>query len=157
MERRSVADRFTGLCDLVVRVLPFGLSRVVSPRFLGFAVINGFTFGVDLLVLELLHGRLGVAIGVSITVAYLIAFATSFVLNRRLNFRAHGPLGRQVWWYAATIVVNYVVILLGVGAGLTHLGVPYMVARIVAGICEGAFMYCAMRWVVFPPRREPRP
>ncbi len=152
---RTVAERFTVLCRLVVRVLPFGLSRVVAPRFVGFAVINGCTFGLDLLVLSLVHGGLGWPIGWSITAAYLVAFAASFVLNRWLNFRAHGPLGRQVWWYAAAVAVNYLLILLGIGAGLTLLGVPYMVSRVVAGGCEGVFMYSALRWVVFASRPEP--
>jgi putative flippase GtrA len=152
---RTVAERFTGLCRLVVRVLPFGLAGVVAPRFVGFVVINGCTFGLDLLVLALVHGGLRWPIGWSITAAYLVAFAASFVLNRRLNFRAHGALGRQVWWYAAAVAVNYVLILLGVGAGLTHLGVPYLVSRIVAGACEGVFMYSALRWVVFAVRPEP--
>jgi hypothetical protein len=50
------------------------------------------------------------------------------------------------------VVINYLVWILGVGAGLSALGVEYHVARIAAGACEGAYMYCAMRWVVFRKR-----
>lgn len=151
----TVAQRFADLCGFVVRVLPFGLSRVVAPRFLGFVVINGCTFALDLAVLALVYGTLRWPIGVSITTGYVLAFGASFVLNRWLNFRSHGPLGRQVWWYAAAVAVNYGAILLGVGAGLTSLGVPYMVARIIAGACEAVFMYSALRWVVFASRPAP--
>ncbi len=81
--------------------------------------------------------------------AYAVAFGLSFVLNRVLNFRSHGRLGRQTAVYVVVMVVNFVGILLGVGVRLARAGVDYRVARIVAGACEGVFLYCAMRWVVF--------
>ncbi|HLK79150.1 MAG TPA: hypothetical protein VKU77_36580, partial [Streptosporangiaceae bacterium] len=41
-------ERYHALMAAIVRRLPFGLSRIVAPSFLGFAIINGFTFSVDL-------------------------------------------------------------------------------------------------------------
>jgi putative flippase GtrA len=151
----SIADRFARLCAAVVRVLPFGLSRLVAPSFLGFAVINGFTFGVDLLLLTLFHGGLGWPVWLSISLGYVVAFGLSFVLNRALNFQSHAPVGRQAVLYAAAIAVNYAAFLLGLGAGLAALGVQYHLSRIIAGACEGVFMYSVMRWVVFAKRQEP--
>ncbi|WP_328611465.1 GtrA family protein [Amycolatopsis sp. NBC_00345] len=148
------ADRFAEACAAVVRVLPFGLSRFVAPSFLGFAVINGCTFGVDLLLLTLLHGGLGWPVWLAISLSYVVAFGLSFVLNRALNFRSHAPVGRQAVRYVVAIGVNYAAFLLGVGAGLTALGVEYHLSRLVAGACEGVFMYCVLRWVVFAPRDE---
>lgn len=150
--RRAAGDVFASWCAAVVRVLPFRLSTVVPPSLIGFAVINGFTFGVDLLLLTLLRGGLGWPVWLAISVAYGIAFGLSFVLNRSMNFRSHAPVGRQTAWYVLAVVVNYVVMLLGVGAGLAALGVQYQLSRLVAGVCEGVFMYCAMRWVVFAKR-----
>jgi len=49
------------------------------------------------------------------------------------------------------------VILLGVGGGLTALGLPYQASRIITAACEGVFMYCALRWVVFAERPTHRP
>lgn len=151
--RSTLPDRFAALCAAVVAWLPFGLSRVVAPTLLGFAVLNGFTFGVDLLILTALHSGLGWPVELSITVGYAVAFALSFVLNRVLNFRSHAPVGRQAVRYAVVVAINFGVILLGVGAGLAALGVQYHVARLVAGAVEGVFMYCALRWVVFRQRR----
>ncbi len=54
--RVSTAERFHRLCVLVVHALPAPLNSLVAPTFLGFAVINTFTFGVDLAILTLLHG-----------------------------------------------------------------------------------------------------
>src|SRR5262245_43456441 len=39
-------DRFHAVMVAIVRSLPFGLSRVIAPSFLGFALINGLTFAV---------------------------------------------------------------------------------------------------------------
>ncbi|WP_328526333.1 hypothetical protein [Kribbella sp. NBC_00359] len=52
-ERRGAS--FAGAMAAVVRRLPWGLSRVVPPSLLGFAVINGFTFAVDLALLTVLR------------------------------------------------------------------------------------------------------
>jgi len=142
-------DGFARLCAAVVAWLPFGLARVVAPSLVGFAVINGCTFGVDLAVLSLLRGGLGWALPVAVTGAYALAFALSFVLNRAFNFRSHGPLGRQTAVYVLVVAANFVVLLLGVTTGLAALGVDYRVARVVAGACEGVWMYVAMRWLVF--------
>jgi putative flippase GtrA len=72
----------------------------------------------------------------------------SFVLNRVLNFRSHDPVGRQTLVYLGVVAIN-LAILIAVSSGLEAIGVQYQVARVAAGACEGLFMYCAMRWVVF--------
>ena len=149
-ERRAArGERFTAVMAACVRRLPFGLAGIVAPSLLGFAVINLFTFAVDLLLLTTLHGGLRWPLPVSITVAYLTAFGLSFVLNRALNFRSHGAVGPQVAVYAAVVAVNYLVWILGVGDGLAALGADYRLARIAAGVCEALYMYAAMRWLVF--------
>jgi putative flippase GtrA len=146
--RRTFADIFARFCTVVVKRLPLRIPA----SFLGFALINGFTFGVDLLLLTVFHGWWGLPVWLSITLGYAGAFALSFVLNRTLNFRSHAPAGRQTALYVVAIAVNYFVFLLGVGGGLVELGLQYHLSRIVAGACEGVFMYCALRWVVFRER-----
>lgn len=148
----TIADRFTHWCEVVVHRLPFGLDRLVPPTFLGFALINSFTFGVDLVLLTLLHGGFGLPVWLSVTVAYVCAFGLSFVLNRSFNFHSHAPVGRQAAVYVVVVVINYLAFILGVGSGLTALGVEYHLARLLAGGCEAVYMYSAMRWVVFRRR-----
>lgn len=142
-------ERFHRLCELAVARLPLGLDSIVAPTFLGFVVLNGFTFGVDLVLLTALHGWLGAPLPVAVTVAYACAFTLSYFLNRVLNFRSHAAVGPQFTVYVAAVVVNYLVFILGVSSGLVALGVEYRIARIVAGACEAVYMYSAMRWVVF--------
>jgi putative flippase GtrA len=143
-------ERFGAAMAAIVRRLPFGLDKIIPPSLLGFAVINGFTFGVDLTLLTLLHDRL--PLWLAITVAYVCAFGLSYTLNRAFNFRSHAAVGPQVAVYVLVVVINYLAWILGVGTGLTALGVDYRVARMAAGACEAGYMYCAMRWVVFRER-----
>ncbi|WP_083406228.1 GtrA family protein [Mycolicibacterium rutilum] len=143
----NVVARFHALCEGAVARLPFGLSAVVAPTFLGFCLINGFTFGVDLVLLSVLYGRMPLALAV--TVAYACAFALSYVLNRVANFRSHARVGPQVGVYVVVVVVNYLAFILGVSNLLAANGVDVRVARLAAGACEAVFMYTMMRWVVF--------
>lgn len=144
-------ERFAAFTGRVVSWLPLGLSRVVSPRLVGFGVINGFTFGVDLALLSTLHA-LGLMLPAAITTAYACAFGLSYWLNRVFNFRSHASVGPQIFVYVLVVVVNYLVWILGVGAGLAYLGLDFRLARVAAGCCEAVYMYCAMRFLVF--RRE---
>ncbi|MFC4125047.1 GtrA family protein [Nocardia rhizosphaerae] len=153
----SIADRFTRWCGAVVAVLPFGLDRVVPATLLGFALINSFTFAVDLLLLTLLHSVFHLPVPVAFTLAYITAFALAFVLNRTFNFHSHAPMGRQAVVYAVVVLVNYLAFILGVGSALVAIGVDYHVARVLAGGCEAVYMYSAMRWIVFRGKRSEHP
>ncbi|MFQ6393253.1 GtrA family protein [Nocardia sp. KC 131] len=145
----TVADRFTRWCVAIVARLPLGLARVVAPTFIGFALINGFTFGVDLTLLTAFHGWWGLPVWLSVTAAYVCAFGLSFVLNRTFNFHSHAPVGEQAAVYAVVVAINYLAFILGVGSGLTAIGLEYHLSRLLAGACEAVFIYSAMRWVVF--------
>ena len=137
------------MCEAVVFRLPFGLRYVVAPTFLGFCLINGLTFGVDLVILTGLRSGLGLPVPIAVTVAYACAFTLSYLLNRTFNFQSHAPVGPQVVVYVVVVVVNYLVFILGVTSGLAAIGVHYQLSRLVAGMCEAVYMYSAMRWVVF--------
>ena len=142
-------DRFHRLCEIIVARLPFGLDSVVAPTFLGFVVLNSFTFAIDLVLLTVLHSGLRVPLAVAVTLAYACAFTLSYFLNRILNFRSHDAMGPQFAVYVVVVVVNYLAFILGVSSGLAAVGMEYHVARILAGGCEAVYMYSAMRWVVF--------
>lgn len=147
--RSRPADRFHRLCEAAVDRLPFGLGAVIAPTFLGFCLINGVTFGIDLAILTALRSGLRLPVPVAVTIAYASAFALSYLLNRTFNFRSHAPVGPQVVVYAVVVVVNYLAFILGVSTVLTALGLHYQLSRLVAGACEAVYMYSAMRWVVF--------
>lgn len=145
----TAGQRYADAMATVVARLPFGLSRVLAPTLLGFALINGSTFVLDLGLLWTLHGPAGLPLAVSVTLAYATALAVSYSLNRTLNFRSHAPVGRQLAVYVLVVVLNYAGCVLGVTAGLAAAGLDYRPARLAAGLCEAGFMYLAMRFLVF--------
>jgi putative flippase GtrA len=148
-------ERFVAAMAGFVAALPFGLDNLVAPTFLGFALINGLTFSVDLLLLTLLRSGLHASLPVAFTLSYLTAFGLSFALNRSLNFRSHAPVGRQLVVYLVAIGVNYLAFIAGVANGLAAVGLEYHVARILAALCEGVYMYGVLRWVVFRKENSP--
>jgi putative flippase GtrA len=137
--------------------LPFGLSTIIAPSLLGFAVINGCTFALDLSLLTVFHGVLHWPVPLSITLSYGTATSVSYLLNRMLNFHSHGLVGRQVTIYAGVVMVNYLAFILGVGSGLAALGLEYQLARIAAGLCEAIWIYLALRFLVFRDFVKPDP
>lgn len=147
--RSRLTGRFHGWCAAFVDRLPFGLAAIVAPTFVGFCLINGCTFGVDLMILTGLRGALGLPVPIAVTVAYVCAFALSYVLNRLFNFRSHAPVGPQVATYVVVVVVNYLAFILGVTTALAAMGVQYQLSRLAAGICEAVYMYSAMRLLIF--------
>jgi putative flippase GtrA len=149
--------RFSAVMAAVAGRLPLGLSRLVSARLLGFAVISSITFTVDLALLTAFHGGLRWPLPVAITVAYVLASGLGYLLNRTLNFRSHGAVGPQLAVYAAVVTVNFLVLILGLTTGLTALGLDYRLARLTAAGCECVYMYSAMRWLVFRDARPQRP
>jgi putative flippase GtrA len=158
--------RFGAAMTSVTRRLPFGLAAIVPPSVVGYLLINLCTFFLDLSLLAAFHGGLRWPIPLAVTLSYGTASMVSYVANRVLNFRSHGALGRQLPLYAAVIVTNYLIFVLGLTTGLAAAGVYYELARVIAAVCEGVYLYCCMRWIVFrdasdsfttrPPRAGPR-
>jgi putative flippase GtrA len=147
-------EKFAAATAAIVGALPFGLDAVIAPSLVGFVLINGFTFGVDVGLLTLLHGTARWPLPLSISLAYLTAFGLSFVLNRTFNFRSHRAVGRQIAVYVGVVIANYFAWILGVADGLAVAGVDYRLARVAAGVCEALYMYAAMRWLVFRERQH---
>lgn len=141
--------RFAAAMTAVTRALPFGLSRVVAPSVVGYVVINLCTFFLDLLLLWLFHGELGLPLPAAVTLSYGSAGLISYVANRIFNFRSHGSVEKQVPLYAVIMASNYFVFVLGLTDLLAAAGVYFEIARVLAACCEGVYLYCCMRWLVF--------
>lgn len=131
--------------------LPPRLRRALPRELVGFAILGGFTFLVDLALLSALHTWTDLPEAAEVSIAYLSAFALNFVLNRTLNFRSHAPVGGQALRYLLVIGCDYG-LTLGVTTGLSGLGLDFRLARLAAAGCVAAFTYtAARRWVFGRP------
>jgi putative flippase GtrA len=149
MEIMAHRARYAAAMTAITRRLPFGLSNVVEPNMLGYLLINLCTFGIDLALLGLLHGKERLPIPIAVTISYGTASLISYVLNRVFNFRSHAEVGRQLPVFIAVSASNYLIFVLGLTDLLSAVGVYYELARILAACCEGVYLYCMLRWVVF--------
>jgi putative flippase GtrA len=147
-------ERFAAAMTAITRRLPFGLSEIVAPSLVGYLLINLCTFFVDLTLLGLFHGTFRWPPPVAVTLSYGSASLLSYLLNRVLNFRSHDAVGRQFPVYVAVSASNYLIFVLGLFDLLTSLGVYYELSRVIAACCEGVYLYCMMRWVVFRDVRD---
>ena len=141
------------MATAITRRLPFGLSEVVAPSMVGYLMINLCTFFIDLGLLGVFHGHFRWPIPVAVTLSYGTASLISYLANRMLNFRSHADVGRQFPVYVAVSVSNYLVFVLGLTDLLSAVGVYYELSRVLAACCEGVYLYCMMRWVVFRDTR----
>lgn len=138
--------------------LPAWLKRLVPVTFIGYAIINGSAFLLDMGILRLVDVVVpdhGIPYGVIFSIGYGIASVYAFALNRWLNFREHGDLGKQSGKYTFVIISNYVIWILGFGSLLGALNVPLMVARVTAACIEGIYIYLMLRLWVFPRAKRP--
>jgi putative flippase GtrA len=149
MEDMAHRARYAAAMTAITRRLPFGLSAVIQPNMVGYLLINLCTFFVDLALLGVFHGHLRWPVAVAVTCSYGTASVLSYVLNRVLNFRSHADVGRQFPVYVAVSASNYLIFVLGLTDLLSAVGVYYLLSRVLAACCEGVYLYCMMRWVVF--------
>lgn len=146
---------FAGFTRKLHGRLPVGLHRLLPVTFIGYAIINGSAFVLDMGMLTIIGAFWHLPYGISFSIGYALASVYAFFLNRWLNFREHGDLGKQSSRYTFVIVSNYVIWILGFGTLLGLLGVQLQVARVTAACIEGVYIYVLLRLWVFPRHREP--
>ncbi|NLE96822.1 MAG: GtrA family protein [Propionibacterium sp.] len=150
------AEAFSAFTAWLHAILPFRLRQIIPQTFIGFALINSCTFLFDMLLLWLSFSVLGVPYPVAVSVSFGIAASVAFFLNKFLNFRARGDIGKQSGKYVLVLVTNYLIWILGFSTLLEWIGVHYMVARITAALCEGLYIYLCSKLWVFRHRRADR-
>lgn len=141
---------FAAFTRRVHDALPPWARRFLPATFIGYALINGSAFLLDMAFLALISHFVALPYGVAFSLGYGLASIYAFVLNRWLNFREHGDLGRQSGKYAIVIVSNYLIWIVGFASVLQIVCLHIMIARVTTACCEGLYIYVMLRWWVFP-------
>lgn len=147
-ELRPAAAKFARFTAAVHRLLP-GFLKFIPVTFIGFTLISSFTFSVDLVLLWLTHSVWNILYPVAVSVSFGAAAMLAFFLNKILNFRVRGDMGKQSAKYVAVLISNYVIWILLFSSILEAVGVHYQVARISAALAEGIYIYLLSRIWVF--------
>ena len=152
---RRAPEIFLRLITTIHSVLPGFVRSRLPVTFIGYAIINGSAFFLDITCLWVFYNHLHWFYPVAVTVGYAIAAVYSFLLNRWLNFQAHGHVIEQGAGYTAGIISQYVIFILGLSSLLHWFGANAELARVISACCEGIYLYVFIRLWVFRGVPEP--
>lgn len=152
---RRAPQVFLRLISAIHRLLPRLLRRSVPVTFIGYAIINGSAFILDISLLWVMYEHLHWFYPLAVTVGYAVAGLYSLLLNRWLNFQSHGHLAQQGWRYTVGLVSQYVIFILGLSTFLHAQGMNAELARFLSACCEGVYLYVLCRLWVFRGTPEP--
>ena len=152
---RRAPEVFLRLITAIHSVLPGFVRSRMPVTFIGYAIINGSAFILDIICLRIFNNHLHWWFPMAVTVGYAIAGIYSFLLNRWLNFQAHGHVVQQGAGYMAGVVSQYVIFILGLSSLLHWFGVNAELARVISACCEGIYLYVFIRLWVFRGVPEP--
>ena len=152
---RRAPHAFFRLISRIHRLLPRRLRALVPVTFIGYALINGSAFVIDISLLWVMYEKLHWFYPLAVTVGYAAAGTYSLVLNRWLNFQSHGSISTQGGRYVVGLVSQYVIFILGLSSVLHLAGVNAELARVISACCEGVYLYVLMRLWVFRGTPEP--
>ena len=152
---RRAPEIFLRLITTIHSELPGFVRSRLPVTFIGYAIINGSAFFLDITCLWVFYNHFHWFYPVAVTVGYVIAAVYSFLLNRWLNFQAHGHVIEQGAGYTVGIISQYVIFILGLSSLLHWFGVNAELARVISACCEGIYLYVFIRLWVFRGVPEP--
>ena len=152
---RRAPEVFLRLITAIHSVLPGFVRSRLPVTFIGYAIINGSAFILDIICLRIFNNHLHWWFPMAVTVGYAIAGIYSFLLNRWLNFQSHGHVVEQGAGYSVGLISQYVVFILGLSSLLHWLGMNATLARVISACCEGIYLYVFIRMWVFRNTPEP--
>ena len=114
-----------------LRATPEGGGRSVLGALIRFGITGLASVVVDVGVLVLMHSVAGLKLFVATLIAYAFGVAVNYSLNRNWTFQSERDHRRTMTRYAILLAVN-VGITEGIVVGLTHVGVYYLISKLIA-------------------------
>lgn len=124
-------------------------KTLYNHSFVRYIVIGGTTFAIDFFLLVLLHGVLNVNLFVATTIAYWTSIAFNFLANRYWTFGAtETHIMKHLSAYMILLGANYLFTVAFV-TGMTHLGMHYTIAKVLAVGIQISWTYVAYKKIIF--------
>jgi putative flippase GtrA len=125
-----------------------GVRPTLKESLLRFAVTGVCSLGADVGLLYGLHSGAGASLTVATILGSVAAVIVNYLLNRNWTFQAQASHGSVMGPYLLMVGVNVGSTLLIV-RGLTHLGLYYLVSKLVAVAFNAAVNFVSARYWVF--------
>jgi putative flippase GtrA len=125
-----------------------GVRPTLKESLLRFCVTGVFSLSADVGILYGLHSGAGVSLTIATVLGSVAAVIVNYVLNRNWTFQAQASHGSVLGPYLLMVGVNVGSTLLIV-RGLTHLGLYYLVSKLVAVAFNAAVNFVSARYWVF--------
>lgn len=119
---------------------------------LRFATTGVLSIGIDVVVLALLHQKVGLPLALAVSIAYFSSLVVNYTLNHNWVFEAEGNHHQRLLRYGCLVVVNYATTVTIV-TGLSHF-MYYLLAKGVAVAVNAVINFTGFRLWVFAPNRE---
>jgi putative flippase GtrA len=113
-----------------------------------FGVTGLASVAVDIGLLAVLHSALGAPLIIATLAAYAAGVVVNYSLNRNWTFRSERDHRQTIARYSVMICLN-VTLTLAIVIGLTHLGVYYLVGKLIAVACIAVINFFVGRHWVF--------
>ncbi len=119
-----------------------------------YILVGGSTFSIDLGLLFIMHGLLGLNIAASASFAYWISISYNFVLNRHWTFSSHEKKGllKHLTLYFVLLVFNFLFTVSFVAILSDHYN--YIIVKIVAVILQTSWTYLIYKKLIFTEQQS---
>lgn len=124
-------------------------KRITERSFVRYVFVGGTTFAIDFLLLVLLHEIFGISLIFAATLSYWTSIAFNFTANRLWTFSATpDQFTKNIVLYLLLLALNYGFVI-GFISLVTHFGLHYTLAKIIATGIQIAWTYAAYKKAVF--------
>jgi len=118
-------------------------------HFVRYLFVGGTTFVIDIGLLYVLHGKMGIRIGIATSLAYWISIVYNFLLNRTWTFSARDKddLRRHLITYLVLLGFNYLFTVIFVSYFSHHIN--YLLAKVLAVMIQMTWTYYIYKNYIF--------
>lgn len=130
-----------------------GITFLWRASIVRYLIVGGFCFLVDVGLLWLIHDVLGAPLVVATPVAFLASFFVTYTLQRIVAFESNAKVVPSVGRYTALVVFNTLATT-AIVWGVSAVGAPWLLGKVLAVAATTAWNYFAYRYWVFSTARK---
>lgn len=134
--------------------LKYNAEKMFTSHLVKYVLVGGSTFSIDLGLLYIMHGLLGLNIAASASFAYWISISYNFVLNRHWTFSSSEKksLLKHLTLYFVLLVFNFLFTVTFVAILSEHFN--YIFVKIAAVLLQTSWTFLVYKKMIFTEQRS---